>query len=106
MNMIELSTTAVTLSGTLQYLLNNGYQLADAGIAAMPPEAIQSDDWKLDKVHRFKAESQQAGQVLLIAVSSNLRNMRLLFVEVVTSPGEFSPINLVRRLFPSSLRKR
>jgi hypothetical protein len=98
------ATPSSSLAEALQCFFTKGYRLADAKFAEMPHEQIQSDDWKLDTVQRFKPDQRKAGQVLLIAVSSTQKGMRLVFVEVVAAPGEFTPMHLVRRLFPTSTR--
>lgn len=82
-----------SLSETLQSLTSKGYRLADAQIEA----SIQSNDWRLDSVEQVM---QEHGKTLVIAVSSASRKMKLVFVEVLTSVGDFSPMTLLRRLFP------
>lgn len=90
-----------SLSETLKKLMSRGYSLADAQVAAMPDESLQSDDWRLDAVEKIK---QGQGQALVIAVSSVQRCMKLIFVEVLLPQSDFSLMTLVRRLFPMRQR--
>jgi len=82
-----------SLSETLQNLTSKGYRLADVQI----DESLQSNDWRLDSVEQV---SQEQGKTLVIAVSSASRKMKLVFVEVLSSISDFSPLTLLRRLFP------
>lgn len=86
-----------SLSETLKLLMSRGYNFADAHVAAMPDESLQSDDWRLDAVEKIR---QGQGQALVIAVSSVRRCMKLIFVEVLLPQSDFSLMTLVRRLFP------
>jgi hypothetical protein len=86
-----------SLSETLKNLISSGYSLADAEIAALPDESLQSDDWRLDKVEQIW---QEQGKALVIAVSSVSRCMKLIFVEVLLPQSDFSLMTLLRRLFP------
>lgn len=86
-----------SLPETLKNLLSNGYHLADNHIATLPDESLQSDDWRLDSVEQIR---QEQGGAIVIAVSSVRRCMKLVFVEVLLPRHEFSPIQLLRRLFP------
>ncbi len=86
-----------SLPETLKNLFSNGYRLADNHIADLPDESIQSDDWRLDSVNRVL---QEQGGAIVIAVSSVRRCMKLVFVEVLLPQHDFSPIQLLRRLFP------
>ncbi|MDO8365281.1 MAG: hypothetical protein Q7T20_00700 [Saprospiraceae bacterium] len=85
-----------SVSEALQTLESKGYHLADA-IADQPEESIQSNDWHLDSVHKVQEEGRNA---LLIAVSSASRRLKLVFVELTFSRSDFSPITLLRKLFP------
>jgi len=82
-----------SLSEALQNLVSKGYSLADAQLE----ESFQSNDWRLDSVEQV---SQEQGKTLVIAVSSASRKMKLVFVEALTSITDFSPMTLLRRLFP------
>lgn len=82
-----------SLSETLQNLTLKGYCLADTQLE----ESLQSDDWRLDSVEHV---IQEQGKTLVIAVSSASRKMKLVFVEALTSINDFSPMTLLRRLFP------
>lgn len=82
-----------SLSDTLQNLTSKGYCLADKQI----DESLQSNDWRLDSVEQV---SQEQGKTLVIAVSSASQKMKLVFVEVLSSISDFSPLVLLRRLFP------
>ena len=90
-----------SLSETLKNLMSSGYRLADAQIAALPDESLQSDDWRLDSVEQIR---QEQGKALVIAVSSVSRRMKLIFVEVLLPQSDFSLMNLLRRLFPMRQR--
>jgi len=90
-----------TLSEILQNLSSKGYRLADEQMAEFPEESLQSNDWRLDSVEEV---SQEQGKTLVIAVSSASRRMKLVFVEMLTSLTDFSPITLLRRLFPMQNR--
>lgn len=89
------------LTEVLKELHGQGYQLADAAFAAMPKEAIHSTDWRLDSLHRIRPEGGHSNhKVLIIAVSSRQKNLKLVFVEVLFPDSDFEPITLLRRLFP------
>ncbi len=90
-----------SLSETLQNLETLGYRLADDQMAEFPEESLQSNDWRLDSVEQVL---QEQGKMLVIAVSSASRHMKLVFVEILTSLADFSPIVLLRRLFPMQNR--
>lgn len=92
---------STALGEVLQQLSAAGYQFADARIAAMPDESIQASDWRLDALHRVISGVDQDQKVLVIAVSSRQRKLKLLFVEVVDPHTDFSPMTLMRRLFPA-----
>jgi hypothetical protein len=92
-----------SLSETLQKLMSKGYRFADAQIAALPDESLQSPDWRLDAVEKIK---QEQGSALVIAVSSVSRHMKLIFVEVLLPKSDFSLMTLLRRLFPTQSKTR
>ncbi|MFN0036955.1 MAG: hypothetical protein ACKVUS_18015 [Saprospiraceae bacterium] len=84
----------------LQTLEAKGYHLAD-NIAEQPEESIQSSDWRLDSVQKV----QEAGEnSILIAVSSASRRLKLVFVEYSFSKSDFSPMSVLRKLFPKRNR--
>jgi hypothetical protein len=85
-----------TVSEALQTLEAKGYHLADA-LGDQPDEAIQSSDWRLDSVQKVQEDGRNA---LLIAVSSASRRLKLVFVESIFSIADFSPVTLLRKLFP------
>lgn len=93
-------TNLQQLPEILQQLSANGYSLADAVLASLPEEAILSNDWRLDSVHRVYHEIGVGGAALVIAVSSVQRCLKLVFVETPAAAAEFSPLALMRRLFP------
>ncbi|MCB0527005.1 MAG: hypothetical protein R2791_14570 [Saprospiraceae bacterium] len=86
-----------SLSEILQNLNEQGYLLAEEQLANFPEENLRSDDWRLDSVEEVLQES---GKALVIAVSSASRHLKLIFVEALSSLSDFSPITLLRRLFP------
>ncbi len=92
------------LNDILNQFYAQGYQFADSGIAAMSNEAIQSNDWRLDQIRQVYNERHRDSPVMVMAVSSAAKGMRLLFVEVLYPGTEFSPLQLLKRLFP--LRNR
>lgn len=85
-----------SVSEALQNLEAKGYHLADT-LADQPEESIRSNDWRLDSVQQVKEEGKNS---LLIAVSSASRRLKLVFVESTFSKSDFSPMNLLRKLFP------
>lgn len=85
-----------SVSEALQNLQAKGYHLADA-LAEQPDESIQPNDWRLDSVQKVQEEGRNA---LLIAVSSASRRLKLVFVESSFSMSDFSPMTLLRKLFP------
>jgi hypothetical protein len=95
--------TTRPLSETLQSLLDAGYRLADTHIASLSNEALQSDDWRLDKLSQIRDQDKRT-MVLVIAVSSATRGLKLVFVEVIDPASPFTPLQLVRRLFPMDHR--
>jgi hypothetical protein len=96
-----METTSLT--EVLHQLNDQGYRLADADIAAMPSESIQSNDWRLDQAYRLPHSTDtetDTNSVYVIAVSSTKRLLKLIFVEVRFPQDDFSPLTLLRRLFP------
>lgn len=87
-----------SLPETLRDLKAKGYHIADTEIENMPPDAIQSDDWRVDELLHHKDSGQQESAVV-IAVSSSRRKLKLVFVETIKSKLDFSPLKLLRRLF-------
>jgi hypothetical protein len=96
--------SSLSLPETLRDLKAKGYHIADTELDHMPPDAIQSDDWRVDEVRHHKNSSQQESAVV-IAVSSSRRNLKLVFVEMIKSKLDFSPLKLLRRLFTFSKRQ-
>lgn len=93
-----------SLSEILHHLTSNGYSLADAVLAALPEDAVLSNDWRLDSVHRVMHEIELGSAAVVIAVSSVERCLKLVFVEPLRPKTEYSPMNVLRRLFP--MRRR
>lgn len=87
-----------SVSEALQTLEAKGYHLADT-LSDQPDESIQSNDWRLDSVQKVQDDGRSA---LLIAVSSASRRLKLVFVESTISISDFSPVTLLRKLFPKS----
>ncbi len=85
-----------SVSEALQTLEAKGYHLADT-FTEQPDGSQQSNDWRLDSVHKVQEEGRNA---LLIAVSSASRRLKLVFVESTFSKADFSPVTLLRKLFP------
>lgn len=85
-----------SVTEALQTLEAKGYHLADK-LTDQPEESIRSEDWRLDSVQKVHEEGRSA---LLIAVSSARRRLKLVFVESVFSKSDFSPMTLLRKLFP------
>ncbi len=89
-----------SVTEALQTLEAKGYHLADS-ISDQPDESIQSNDWRLDSVQKVQDDGKNA---LLIAVSSASRRLKLVFVESTFSISDFSPVTLLRKLFPKKSR--
>ena len=90
-----------SLPDTLQNLTAKGYHLADSQLVGMPDQSIQSNDWRLDSVQQVRQQQNDGGTSLVIAVSSVHRHMKLVFVEAIQQKSDFSPMNLLKKLFPS-----
>jgi hypothetical protein len=90
----------VSLPEVLQELSAQGYYLADSDFSEAPNESIRSVDWRLDSVQKVTHTLQHDASALVIAVSSVSKRMKLVFVEVLMSKSDFSPMALLRRLFP------
>lgn len=89
-----------SFSEAIQSLEAKGYHLADT-LTAQPDESIQSNDWRLDSVQKVQEEGKNA---LLIAVSSTSRRLKLVFIESIFTMSDFSPVTLLRKLFPKRTR--
>jgi hypothetical protein len=89
-----------SVSEALQSLEAKGYHLADV-LTEQPDESIQSNDWRLDSVQKVQEEGKNS---ILIAVSSTSRRLKLVFVESTFSMSDFSPMTLLRKLFPKKNR--
>ncbi|MDX1913694.1 MAG: hypothetical protein SFV22_19520 [Saprospiraceae bacterium] len=89
-----------SVTEAIQHLEAKGYHLADQ-IADHAEESIQSSDWRLDSVQQVQEEGKNS---ILIAVSSASRRLKLVFVESTFSKSDFSPMNLLRKLFPKRNR--
>ncbi|MBK6996867.1 MAG: hypothetical protein IPH31_18795 [Lewinellaceae bacterium] len=86
-----------SVSEALQTLEAQGYHPADILEEQQPDESIQSNDWRLDSVQKVQEEGKSS---LLIAVSSAKRRLKLVFVESTFTMSDFSPMTLLRKLFP------
>ncbi|HAD10894.1 MAG TPA: hypothetical protein DCF33_00500 [Saprospirales bacterium] len=86
-----------SVSEALRNLEAKGYHLADSH-TDQPEEGSQPNDWRLDSVQKVHEEGKNA---LLIAVSSASRRLKLVFLESTFSPSDFSPLTLLRKLFPN-----
>lgn len=89
-----------SLPDAIQHLQKKGYRLADSNVASMSDDAIQSEDWRLDSVHQIKQNPSSQMKALVIAVSSMRKQMKLVFVEVLMPKSDFTPLTLLKRLFP------
>jgi hypothetical protein len=89
-----------SFSEAIQSLEAKGYHLADT-LSTQPDESIQSNDWRLDSVQKVQEDGRNA---LVIAVSSASRRLKLVFVESTFSMSDFSPMTLLRKLFPKKNR--
>ena len=90
-----------SLPDALQNLTAKGYHLADSQLMNMPDQAIQSNDWRLDSVQQVRREQENGSSALVIAVSSVHHRLKLVFVEAMQQKSDFSPMNLLRKLFPT-----
>ncbi len=90
----------LSLPDALQTLTAKGYHLADSQITEKPDQSIQSHDWRLDSVQQVREENNGATSLVVIAVSSVQQHLKLVFVEVMQQKSDFSPMNLLRKLFP------
>lgn len=95
---------STSISEALQHLISNGYQLAESQMSSLPEEAILSDDWRLDSVHQIPPGQESRAKTLVIAVSSVRRHLKLVFVENLLPKSDFSPMTILRRLFPLNQR--
>lgn len=85
-----------SLSDTLQNLNAKGYSLVTQA-EPTPDESLYSDDWRLDSVEKIRDDQEN---ILVIAVSSVSRCMKLIFVETLLPKSDFSLMTVLRRLFP------
>ncbi|MCA0237085.1 MAG: hypothetical protein LCH81_11940 [Bacteroidetes bacterium] len=97
-------TYTTSLSETLQNLAGNGYRITDLDQLNLPEDAIQSHDWRLDALHHVRNGNHQSPHTLVIAVSSAHKHLKLAFVREMLSRQDFSPLTLLKRLFPSQKR--
>ncbi len=95
-------THHASLSETLQNLSTNGYHITNLEHMNMPEEAIQSHDWRLDALHHVKTGRERSPRAVVIAVSSAHKHLKLAFVRELLSKQDFSPLTLLKRLFPQS----
>ena len=90
-----------SLPDALQNLHAKGYHLADRQSIDLPDQSIQSNDWRLDSVQQVRQEQQNGpAPLVVIAVSSVQHRLKRVFVEAMQQKSDFSPINLLRKLFP------
>lgn len=97
-------THHASLSETLLNLTTKGYRIADLEHLTVPEEAIQSHDWRLDALHHVKTGPGVEPLALVIAVSSAHKHMKLAFVRELLTKQDFSPLTLLKRLFPQHRR--
>ena len=95
-------TNHPSLSETLFSLATKGYHIADLEHMPMPEEAIQSNDWRLDALHHVKTGKDRGPLAVVIAVSSAHKHLKLAFVRELLSKQDFSPLTLLKRLFPQN----
>jgi hypothetical protein len=88
-----------SLPETLQYFSARGYQFTDLDQTGPAEDAYHADDWRLDAVQRVP-HPQPGAQTLVIAVSSQRRRMKMVFTKELLSQHDFSPLHLLKRLFP------
>ncbi len=92
---------STSLPDALQNLTAKGYHLADTDTIEMPNQSIHSHDWRLDSVQQVRQEQHDGvTSLVVIAVSSVQQHLKLVFVEVMQQKSDFSPMNLLRKLFP------
>ncbi len=92
---------SISLPIALQNLTAKGYHLVDTQAIEMPGQSIHSHDWRLDSVQQVRQEERNGGpSLVVIAVSSVQQHLKLVFVEVMQHKSDFSPMNLLRKLFP------
>ena len=90
-----------SLPEVLQQLNDKGYLLAEHYLASYPEESILSNDWRLDTVRQVQDEANWGTRSMVVAVSSIQRHMKLVFVQAVQSQKDYSPMAILRRLFPT-----
>jgi hypothetical protein len=95
-------TNHPSLSETLFNLSTKGYHITDLEQMTLPEDAIQSNDWRLDALHHVKIEKGKGPLAVVIAVSSAHKHMKLAFVRELLTKQDFSPLTLLKRLFPQS----
>jgi hypothetical protein len=95
-----------SLAEILQQLHAQGYSLADSYLTTLPKESIEANDWRLDMLHQIRYDLSTNYKVLVIGVSSVQRHLKLVFVEVLSPNTDFSPITLLRKLFPTRKASR
>lgn len=85
-----------SVSEALQTLENEGYHVVETN-QTQPTESIESNDWRLDAIHTVQEKGTNS---LFIAVSSASKRLKLVFVETAYSLSDYSPVALLRKLFP------
>ena len=89
-----------SLPEVLQQLNDKGYQLAEHYLTTYPEESILANDWRLDTVRQVHDETNWGTRSMVVAVSSILRHMKLVFVQALRSQMDYSPMAILKRLFP------
>ena len=85
-----------SVTEALQALQTQGYQAVET-FSEQPEESSQPHDWRLDSVQKVEENGRNS---ILVAVSSAIRRRKLVFIESTPSNASFSPMRLLRKLFP------
>lgn len=89
-----------SLPEVLQQFHEKGYHLAEQYLSLHSEDSIRSTDWRLDTVKQIQDDTHWGTRMMVVAVSSLQRSIKLVFVQPVKSQKDVSPLGILKRLFP------
>jgi hypothetical protein len=91
-----------SLPEVLQQFHEKGYHLAEQYLSLHSEDSIRSTDWRLDSVKQIQDDTHWGTRMMIVAVSSLQRSIKLVFVQPIKSQKDVSPVGILKRLFPTA----
>lgn len=98
---LHMMTYRNSLPEVLQQFHEKGYHLAEQYLSLHSEDSIRSTDWRLDTVKQVQDDKHWGTRMMIVAVSSLQRSIKLVFVQPIKSQKDISPVGILKRLFPA-----